>query len=125
MPGANARIGYRISNPDGSWSYSPQSLKIRDGEGQWQDILADDNPLQDETVAAAEEAGLRHLPGTYLAEVDRDGQVMAAVALLKRKPKPTDADIDEAMSGNLCRCGTYTRIRSAIKAVAAERGGKA
>ncbi len=53
------------------------------------------------------------------------GQVMAAVALLKRKLKPTDADIDEAMSGNLCRCGTYTRIRSAIKAVAAERGGKA
>ena len=42
------------------------------------------------------------------------GQVMAVVALLRAKPAPTDADIDEAMSGNLCRCGTYPRIRSAI-----------
>ena len=42
------------------------------------------------------------------------GQVMAAVALLRAKPAPTDADIDEAMSGNLCRCGTYPRIRAAI-----------
>jgi isoquinoline 1-oxidoreductase alpha subunit len=39
---------------------------------------------------------------------------MSAVALLKAKPKPTDADIDIAMQGNLCRCGTYQRIRSAI-----------
>ncbi|MGJ0431536.1 (2Fe-2S)-binding protein [Methylobacter sp.] len=46
------------------------------------------------------------------------GQIMAATALLKQKAKPTDADIDAAMSGNLCRCGTYTRIRTAIKQVA-------
>jgi isoquinoline 1-oxidoreductase alpha subunit len=39
---------------------------------------------------------------------------MSATALLKRTPKPTDADIDTAMSGNICRCGTYTRIRAAI-----------
>ena len=44
----------------------------------------------------------------------QSGQIMSAVALLERKPKPTDADIDEAMSGNICRCGTYTRIRKAI-----------
>src|SRR5262249_38665830 len=43
------------------------------------------------------------------------GQIMSAAALLKRNPKPTDADIDDAMSGNICRCGTYTRIRAAIK----------
>ena len=43
------------------------------------------------------------------------GQIMSATALLKSKPKPTDADIDAAMSGNLCRCATYTRIRKAIK----------
>jgi isoquinoline 1-oxidoreductase alpha subunit len=43
------------------------------------------------------------------------GQIMSATALLKSKPKPTDADIDAAMSGNLCRCATYTRIRAAIK----------
>jgi isoquinoline 1-oxidoreductase alpha subunit len=42
------------------------------------------------------------------------GQIMSAVALLATKPKPTDADIDTAMNGNLCRCGTYLRIRQAI-----------
>ncbi|HTQ27892.1 MAG TPA: (2Fe-2S)-binding protein [Puia sp.] len=44
----------------------------------------------------------------------QSGQIMSAVALLKTTPKPTDADIDAAMMGNLCRCGTYTRIRKAI-----------
>ena len=43
------------------------------------------------------------------------GQIMSATALLKTKPKPTDADINSAMDGNLCRCATYTRIRKAIK----------
>jgi isoquinoline 1-oxidoreductase alpha subunit len=42
------------------------------------------------------------------------GQIMQAAALLKEKPKPTDADINDAMSGNICRCGTYQRIRAAI-----------
>jgi isoquinoline 1-oxidoreductase subunit alpha len=51
------------------------------------------------------------------------GQIMTASALLAKKPNPTDADIDIAMSGNICRCGTYTRIRKAIK-LAAEKGGK-
>lgn len=44
----------------------------------------------------------------------QSGQVMAATALLNKIPKPSDADIDNAMSGNLCRCGTYVRIRAAI-----------
>ena len=48
----------------------------------------------------------------------QSGQVMAATALLTRNPKPTDSDIDAAMSGNLCRCATYTRIRAAIKQAA-------
>jgi isoquinoline 1-oxidoreductase subunit alpha len=43
------------------------------------------------------------------------GQIMSAVALLRDKAQPTDADIDQAMSGNICRCGTYGRIRAAIK----------
>ena len=47
------------------------------------------------------------------------GQIMTAVALLKAKPSPTDSDIATAMSGNLCRCGTYLRIREAIKKAAA------
>ncbi|MBS1786077.1 MAG: (2Fe-2S)-binding protein [Acidobacteria bacterium] len=46
------------------------------------------------------------------------GQIMQAAALLKTKPKPTDADIDAAMKGNICRCGTYQRIREAIKVAA-------
>jgi len=46
------------------------------------------------------------------------GQIMSASALLAKNPKPSDADIDKAMSGNLCRCATYTRIRAAIKQAA-------
>ena len=49
----------------------------------------------------------------------QSGQIMRAAALLKKQPKPTDADIDAAMKGNICRCGTYQRIREAIKAAAA------
>ena len=51
------------------------------------------------------------------------GQIMQAAALLKDKPHPTDKEIDAAMSGNICRCGTYQRIRAAIKMAA--NGGKA
>jgi isoquinoline 1-oxidoreductase alpha subunit len=50
----------------------------------------------------------------------QSGQIMAATALLKQNPRPTDDQIDAAMSGNICRCGTYTRIRAAIKQVASE-----
>jgi isoquinoline 1-oxidoreductase alpha subunit len=50
----------------------------------------------------------------------QSGQVMAATALLVSKPDPTDADIDAAMSGNICRCATYNRIRAAIKRAAKE-----
>jgi len=46
------------------------------------------------------------------------GQIMSAAALLKHNPQPKDADIDQAMSGNICRCGTYPRIRAAIKRAA-------
>ena len=48
----------------------------------------------------------------------QSGQIMSATALLAQTPKPTDADIDSAMSGNICRCGTYVRIREAIKQAA-------
>jgi isoquinoline 1-oxidoreductase alpha subunit len=56
----------------------------------------------------------------------QSGQIMQAAALLKQKPKPTDADIDAAMQGILCRCGTYQRIRHAIKVAAGlEKGAVA
>lgn len=48
------------------------------------------------------------------------GQIMQAVSLLAEKPRPTDADIDDIMAGNICRCGTYQRIRAAIKEAARE-----
>jgi isoquinoline 1-oxidoreductase subunit alpha len=48
----------------------------------------------------------------------QSGQIMSAVALLKAKPKPTDADIDAAMDGNICRCATYVRIKAAIRQAA-------
>jgi isoquinoline 1-oxidoreductase subunit alpha len=53
------------------------------------------------------------------------GQIMSATALLKRNPRPSDADIDDAMSGNICRCGTYVRIRNAIRRTASRQGGVA
>jgi len=52
----------------------------------------------------------------------QSGQVMSATALLKKQRKPTDADIDAAMAGNICRCGTYQRIRAAIHDAAASLG---
>ncbi len=52
------------------------------------------------------------------------GQLMSAAALLAKKPHPSDEDIDEAMTGNICRCGTYTRIRRAIHRAAGSAPGK-
>jgi isoquinoline 1-oxidoreductase alpha subunit len=52
------------------------------------------------------------------------GQIMQAISLLELIPKPTDEDINEVMSGNLCRCGTYPRIRTAIHAAASKMEGK-
>ncbi|MBN3831802.1 (2Fe-2S)-binding protein [Burkholderia sp. Ac-20344] len=54
----------------------------------------------------------------------QSGQIMQAASLLTTNPHPSDADIDDAMSGNICRCGTYTRIRAAIR-LAVRRGGAA
>ena len=55
----------------------------------------------------------------------QSGQIMSASALLESKPKPSDADIDAAMAGNICRCGTYQRIRSAIRRAAEIKAGHA
>jgi isoquinoline 1-oxidoreductase alpha subunit len=49
------------------------------------------------------------------------GQIMTAAGLLKKHPRPTDEQIDQSLAGNLCRCGTYTRIRAAIKTAAGEQ----
>jgi isoquinoline 1-oxidoreductase alpha subunit len=55
----------------------------------------------------------------------QSGQIMSAAALLAKNKAPTDADIDAAMSGNICRCGTYNRVRAAIKVAAGGKGSAA
>jgi len=71
----------------------------------------------DRIGAAVQEAWMQHdVPQCGYCQ---SGQVMSAVALLTDNVAPTDADIDAAMAGNVCRCGTYARIRAAIKAAAA------
>jgi isoquinoline 1-oxidoreductase subunit alpha len=74
--------------------------------------------MQDDPVGkAVQDAWVRHdVPQCGYCQ---SGQVMSAVALLRTNRRPLDADIDNAMSGNLCRCGTYQRIRAAIKDAAA------
>ncbi len=69
------------------------------------------------TMAAIQQAWVDH----QVAQCGycQSGQIMQAAALLSENPEPTDADIDDAMQGNLCRCGTYPRIRAAIHTAAA------
>ena len=70
----------------------------------------------DGTLHAVQQAWLDHqVPQCGYCQ---SGQIMSAVALLNENPNPTDADINEAMAGNVCRCGMYTRIRAAIKTAA-------
>jgi len=67
----------------------------------------------DRTGKAVQDAWVKH--DVAQCGYCQSGQVMSATALLKTNTKPTDADIDAAMAGNICRCGTYVRIRAAIK----------
>ena len=87
--------------------------------------------VEDHKVTTIEGLGGREATAVQRAWVARDvpqcgycqsGQVMSAVALLKKVKRPTDRDIDLAMSGNLCRCATYVRIRAAIKDAARSLG---
>jgi len=72
----------------------------------------------DGTLHKVQEAWIKHqVPQCGYCQ---SGQIMSAVALLKATPNPTDEDIDRAMSGNVCRCGMYTRIKAAIKTAAQE-----
>jgi isoquinoline 1-oxidoreductase alpha subunit len=79
--------------------------------------------LQADQVGKAVQAAWRELSVPQCGYC-QSGQIMSATVLLKSNPNPTDADIDAAMSGNICRCGTYPRIRAAIKRAAASVGAK-
>lgn len=82
-----------------------------------QNITTIEAMAEDPVGKAVQDAWVRHdVPQCGYCQ---SGQVMSAVALLRTNKRPLDADIDNAMSGNLCRCGTYQRIRAAIKDAAA------
>jgi len=102
-------------------------------------VLADGQPIRScstpvAAVATAKITTVESLGGAsplQIAWVKHDvpqcgycqsGQLMSATALLAKTPKPTDADIDAAMSGNICRCGTYQRIKAAIKDASGQAG---
>ena len=78
------------------------------------------------TIEGLSASGAHRVQRAWIAEqvpqcgYCQSGQIMSAAALLARVPRPTDAQIDGAMSGNLCRCGTYQRIRGAVRRAAAE-----
>ncbi len=74
-----------------------------------------------DTLHAVQEAWIEHQ--VVQCGYCQSGQIMQAASMLKTKPNPTDEDIDRAMSGNLCRCGTYPRIREAVKSAANKMRG--
>jgi isoquinoline 1-oxidoreductase alpha subunit len=78
---------------------------------------------QDPVGRAVQEAWVSH--DVVQCGYCQSGQIMSAVALLKEYRQPTDEDIEESMGGNICRCGTYVRIREAIRTAARQLGGEA
>ncbi len=83
--------------------------------------------IENKKITTIEGVGMKTLHPVQKAWIEADvpqcgfcqsGQIMSAIALLNKTPNPTDDEIDAAMSGNICRCGTYVRIRKAIKSVA-------
>ncbi|HEX4711655.1 (2Fe-2S)-binding protein [Phenylobacterium sp.] len=104
-------------------------------------VLADGQPIRScstpiAALAAAKITTIESLGGNHPLQVAwvrndvpqcgycQSGQLMSAAALLATNPKPSDADIDGAMSGNICRCGTYQRIRAAIKDASGQAAAK-
>ncbi len=75
--------------------------------------------VEHDRIGSAVQAAFRSL-GVPQCGYCQAGQIMSAVALLRNTPRPTDADIDGAMAGNICRCGTYPRIRAAIHRAASQ-----
>jgi aerobic-type carbon monoxide dehydrogenase small subunit (CoxS/CutS family) len=88
-----------------------------------QKITTIEGLAQNGTLTAVQKAWIDHdVPQCGYCQA---GQIMSASALLRQNPSPTDADIDTYMAGNICRCGTYLRIRAAIKSAAKSLSGSA
>ena len=98
-----------------------RSCQVAAGDVGTSEIVTIEGLGTPEALHAVQEAWIEH----QVAQCGycQSGQIMQAAALLAVDPAPTDAVIDETMSGNLCRCGTYPRIRAAIKTAAAKLGG--
>ena len=101
---------------------SPSQLELFDDKPELKKLHMQDAPAS--FLEGKRFAFIRGVPKILAGQFafgrqGKSGQVMSATALLKSNSKPTDADIDAAMSGNICRCGTYQRIRAAIKDAAA------
>jgi isoquinoline 1-oxidoreductase subunit alpha len=103
------------------------------GDGPARSCVLPISAVGDRAVTTIEGLSAHGLHPVQQAWIDEDvvqcgycqpGQVMAAAALLKAKAQPTDADIDAALSANLCRCGTYQRIRAAVHRAAGQTGGR-
>jgi isoquinoline 1-oxidoreductase alpha subunit len=94
------------------------SIEVGDVEGEITTIEGLGTPA---SLHSVQEAWIDH----QVAQCGycQSGQIMAAAALLSENANPTDEDIDDAMSGNLCRCGTYPRIKAAVKAAALKMNG--
>lgn len=84
----------------------------------WGDVTTIEGLGTPDALHAVQEAWIEH----QVAQCGycQSGQIMQAASLLAENPTPSDADIDDAMSGNLCRCGTYSRIRAAVKTAASK-----
>ena len=96
-----------------------RSCQTRMGTLESKTVLTIDALAEGGTLHPVQRAWIQHdVPQCGYCQ---SGQIMQAAALLKTTPNPTDAQIDAAMSGNICRCGTYQRIRAAIKTAAKER----
>ena len=93
------------------------SLKMGEVEGE---VTTIEGISEGETLHAVQEAWIaEQVPQCGYCQ---SGQIMSAVALLSEVPSPTDEDIDNSMAGNLCRCGTYPKIRAAIKRASGQAG---
>jgi isoquinoline 1-oxidoreductase subunit alpha len=103
-----------------------------DGEAQRSCVTSAGSVVGSEitTIEGLSAGGLTPLQQAWIEEdvvqcgYCQSGQIMSAAALLQRRPHPDDEDVDAAMKGNICRCGTYQRIRAAVHRAAALQGGK-
>ncbi len=98
-----------------------RSCQVWAADAEGAEVLTIDTPDPPPTLRAVQAAWIAH----QVAQCGycQAGQIMQAAALLEEMPEPDDAEIDEAMHGNLCRCGTYPRIRAAIRAAAQDLRG--